>query len=1351
MAIRQRESSDPDRRNVARFRHSVFFKLAIFVAVVVVVTAGSVGHLAYRHARSMMIEEVRGRLSLIADLRATLLERSTANYLDQVSLVANRSHLGELLSEFSRDTASEARVREEVEAILKDAQKGVEGLRELRLITPQGHVLADTDPDSRRQSFAEDPIFRFAQERRTLTVPRREGDLYVAVAATPIHSRTGSLVAVLMAELDFTTLMGAVEERTGLGKTGEVMVGRQKGQTFELLLPPRDKAVGQPSVARTSAEFALSANLGAGATTWNGIEVLAAHRPVKYGPPGSEPVELVTRMDLTEAYAPVTQLRNSLLALEGMLLIVAVALSYWVVKRFTTPLIKMAATATAIAAGDLEARVPATSSADEVGHLGRSFNHMADQLADLRSRMEQRIAERTGQLLEAQEQMRHHTRILQSVLDNMGDGVIVADESAMFLVWNPAAKRIVGMGPLEVSAQSWPEAYGFYLADGKTICPAEDLPLARAMRGESVDDCELLLRNSEVPQGVWISVNARPLKDDTGNLAGGLIVLRDITAAKRIRAELTARDEVNRAILATTHEAFVAIDSDSVIRQWNKQAEATFGWSAQEAIGRAITETIIPATYVLQHLAGVQKFLETGEAAIFNRRLELVALHRDGHEFPIELTVTPVKQGEGILFSAFVHDISQRQRAERELGRAKVAAEAASRAKSMFLANMSHEIRTPMNAIIGMTELVLDMQLSPIQHEYLSMVQESAEALLEVINDILDFSKIEAGRFDLEPAVFDLRDALGDTMKSLAVRAHRKSLELACHVAPEIPESVTGDKYRLRQVIINLVGNALKFTDQGEVVLSATCEQLQNQDIVVHFAVRDTGVGIPANQQQRIFEAFEQADESSTRRFSGTGLGLSISTRLTELMGGRIWVESQMGQGSTFHFTVKFGLPTPDQIPARSVPEISLHGVRVLVVDDNETNCQILEEMLQSWGMQPARLIHSTQAMELMHEQQQVHRPFDLVLVDAKMPVLDGYSLVEQIKQDPALRLTVVIMLTSGAISEKVGHSESGAARCQTKPVKQSELLDAIAESLSGVRGLSAAPAVEHPLVTPSSLPPLRILLAEDSLFNQKIALAMLEPRGHHLEIAVNGREALAKWAAAHFDLVLMDVQMPEMDGLEATQAIRERERSSGKRTPIVAMTAHAIKGDRERCLEAGMDAYVSKPVRSRELHATIERLMAEPWARPQGTVVSENALTASPGACDQRACPPSSAPTMNSTNGILNWEATLKKTEFNEATLQELAAVFLRECPKLLKEIRESLAAGDTTALRRAAHTLKGSAALFESTAATAAAQQMEAFAKQNNLAEAQGLSSRVEAEALRLSAALAAHMAGNNPESIP
>jgi signal transduction histidine kinase/CheY-like chemotaxis protein len=657
--------------------------------------------------------------------------------------------------------------------------------------------------------------------------------------------------------------------------------------------------------------------------------------------------------------------------------------------------------------------------------------------------------------------------------------------------------------------------------------------------------------------------------------------------------------------------------------------------------------------------------------------------------------------------------------ANEALAQAKEAADAASLAKSTFLANMSHEIRTPLNGVIGMTELVLKSKLSGQQHEYLMTVKDSGEALLSVINDILDFSKIEAGKLVLDNAPFNLHESLGDTMKSFALRAHQRGLELVCFIHPEVPCMLDGDYTRLRQIVVNLVGNALKFTEKGEIGLDVSMEpcdaagssEFPVNNVGLHFVVSDTGIGIPEEKRAKVFEMFEQADNTTTRRHGGTGLGLAIVQRLVGLMDGRIWVESQVGRGSDFHFTARFKLAEAGAEERDAKPPESLEAMRALVVDDNATNRRILEETLRSWKIVPTTVASAGEALVLMRRAATEGTPYHLVLSDGHMPETDGFEFAEQVKQDPAIASSIIMMLTSGDRPDDIAECQRlGIAAYLLKPIKQSELLKAI-ERATG----TMAPKVElaqRELPESRHVSGLNILLAEDSLVNQKLAVALLEAQGYKVTVVGTGKEAVAAARVRKYDLILMDVQMPEMDGLEATDLIRAKERESGRHVPIIAMTAHAMQQDRARCLEAGMDGYVSKPIRSEELFRTIDATFT-------------GKLSATP------AC--------STAGDVINWSDALKTMHGDQKLLTTLADAALEEIPRLMTSIREAIATADRDKLRLAGHTLKGSVRYFGASRLFECAARLEVMGCNGNLGGSEVALADLEPEVEQFMAALA------------
>jgi signal transduction histidine kinase/DNA-binding response OmpR family regulator/HPt (histidine-containing phosphotransfer) domain-containing protein len=619
--------------------------------------------------------------------------------------------------------------------------------------------------------------------------------------------------------------------------------------------------------------------------------------------------------------------------------------------------------------------------------------------------------------------------------------------------------------------------------------------------------------------------------------------------------------------------------------------------------------------------------------------------------------------------------------ANTQLVASKQKAEEASRTKSEFLANMSHEIRTPINGILGMAELVLDTELTAEQRDYLVMLKSSGDSLLSVIDDILDFSKVESGKLDLDPIDFNLQDTMGEVMRAMGLRADEKGLELAYQVDPEIPEYVIGDPGRLRQVLVNLVGNAIKFTRRGEVVVRVQTESHEGHELRLHFSVADTGIGIPVEKHSLIFEAFAQADGSTTRNYGGTGLGLAICSRLVGLMDGRIWVESAAGAGSTFHFTVHLEISQTERAPSAPAYSGELQQLPVLLVDDNATNLRILVQMTKGWGMQPAAVESGSAALEAMQQAEKNGAPFRLAIIDSRMPEMAGFELAERIKKDSRIAGTMIMILTSaGQRGEAARCRELGIAAYLLKPIRKSELLS----SILTVLGQASANSVPD-LVTRYSAREvsrrLRVLVAEDNPINQTVIIRMLEKMGHLPTLAGNGQEALSMLRSGTFDLVFMDVQMPEMDGLTATRKIRESEIQTGSHIPIIAMTAHAMKGDKERCLQAGMDAYITKPVSSAGVEETIAGMF----------IVEQKTEDKTEHKVEHKTDVLLPVPEPRRSSSPWDHAKALEKVDGDEPLLRELIQIFLDEIPQQLANLQQAIETSDFDAIERTAHRLNG------------------------------------------------------------
>jgi PAS domain S-box-containing protein len=919
-------------------------------------------------------------------------------------------------------------------------------------------------------------------------------------------------------------------------------------------------------------------------------------------------------------------------------------------------------------------------------------------------------------------------RVLASVSDCLWSAEIAGDGGWTFRYVSPVIARLTGRAP--ATFLNDPEQW-------RAMVHPQDLPLwdeaVGLLRTGQASHTEYRIRHADGSiRWVRDRVSSAPGPDGAWLLDG---ILSDVSDRKRVQEDLDYERYLLRALMDQVPDPIYFKDEQSRFIRVNAAAARGFGLD-DPAKARGKTDAdIFTSEHAEQALRDEREVMRTGVPLVAAEEKETWA---DGRVTWVSTTKMPLRDRSGRIVGTFgiSRDVTEKKQAEAALRQAKEAAEAASRAKSEFLASMSHEIRTPMNGVIGMTELALDTELTPEQREYLTMVKVSAESLLTIINDILDFSKIEAKRLQLETVPFNLRDHLGDTAKALAVRAQQKGLELAHEVHGDVPDVILGDPGRLRQILVNLVGNAIKFTEQGEVIVvvqrwgADDLEDPGSRTCHLRFSVRDTGIGIPPEKRKLIFEAFAQADHSTTRKYGGTGLGLSIASQLAELMGGRIWVESEVGKGSTFHVTGRFDLPAHGAVLSLPPRTARLDGLPVLVVDDNATNRRILHDVLTNWRMRPTVVNGGREALNALRHAVEAGEPFPLVLLDGHMPEMDGFTLAQRIQSIPALSGAALVMLTSAGLPEDVARCRGLGVRAYLmKPVKQSELLDTIVTTLSNAHWTPELAADKAPREAPR---PLRVLVAEDNAINQKLVTSLLEKQGHHVVIAGNGREALRALRieedesatrdpqpAPPFDVVLMDVQMPEMDGLEATEHIRARERQTGGRLPVVAMTAYAMKGDREMCLSKGMDDYVCKPIQPAELHAALVRVSAA--AQP---------LSPSAGFKGEE----------KTADGAVDLAEAMNRVAGDQGLLRSMIAMFLEQCPKEMAVLRESVNHADAGALRRAAHTLKGTIGIFGRREAYAAADRLEALGKSGDLAAATPALTELEDALARLRPALTA-----------
>lgn len=796
-------------------------------------------------------------------------------------------------------------------------------------------------------------------------------------------------------------------------------------------------------------------------------------------------------------------------------------------------------------------------------------------------------------------------------------------------------------------------------------------------------------------QRVYVEVRKTPIRNGRGEIIGVQGAFRDVTEHRRTQTALYDAEARYYSLVESLPLATWSKDREGRFTFCNAQFCRTVGRPLHDLVGKTDFDVFpeeLASKYKRDDAAvrdsgqvlecieqfvddkQMEHFLQVFKAPLFNARREVVGT-------------------QGVFW-----DVTEQEQAKRELRDAKEAAEEASRAKGQFVANMSHEIRTPLHGVMGMTELLRETQLTPQQSEYVGLISGSADALLTVINDVLDFSRIEAGKLALDVRPFHFRESLHQMLRLLALRAEDRGLELACRIAPNVPEALTGDPDRLRQIVFNLVGNAIKFTESGEVVVSAELKSRADDHAEIEITVRDTGIGIPKDKQDLVFHVFEQADGSVTRRFGGAGLGLAISARLVEMMHGKIQVESEPNQGSTFRFTAQFGVSAEDQSEALVAGDLA--GARVLVADDNETSLAALCESFAAWGAEPMQARSCSETLLVARNAAAEGRPVRVAVVDWSLPDGDGRALAAQLHDDPHLGDLAVILIGS---PNQAKEANAAGEICLAKPVNPSALFDMLPSALGGRRPVRAIRSSGATM--PAARRPLEVLLAEDALVNQKLATGILSKRGHHVTVAADGGAAIEAWRRGKFDVILMDVQMPDVDGLTAAKTIRQEE-GDGRRTPIIAMTAHAMPQDRRRCLDAGMDDYLSKPVRPDALIEYVERYGdADSADEPPRTVQREDEdVSAEASESDVE----------------VDWEFALGQAAGDEDLLRDVVELYLQESLKHIAELEAAIADADAKTAERASHTLKSTSRYVGACGVSNLAAELEKMSANDQLSEA-------------------------------
>jgi PAS domain S-box-containing protein len=1158
------------------WNRSLRARLVAYFLVLSGVTVAIVGAVVYVRATDDLTNSVFERLDAVAEVKTDSLDRWIDEQRRNVVFVGSLPGLGDaariFLDEASTD-AERAAARSTLDTTLGVVVSQTADAQEFTIVDLDGTIRLSTVPEHEGQSVADEFFFDNGVSHTTVQnayTSALTGRPTITIS-NPLFDADGRgrRVGVLAGNLNLERIDRIVLERTGLGVGGATYLVAGDHRFVHARLNQGQYAGG---VASDGIDMALAGGSGQALyTDYRGTAVIGVYRWL-----AEHDAALIVELPQDEAFVPARQLALTI-GIVGLLSALFLAIGIWLIARqVTRPILRLASTATAVADGDLTATVPVTS-ADEVGRLTEAFNAMTAQLRENVATLERRVEERTAELSAALEAQREAEQRYRNLVEELPLAVYMDrpdDPLGASLYVSPPIEAMFGY-----PAEAWLEP-SFFVdhvhPDDRDAIPEMQVD-SHARDGKGTFEYRMIAADGRT---VWIRDDNTLVRDEQGDPAYVLGFFLDITTQHEAATEVRRQKTYFESLVEISPAAVVTMDREERVSGWNPAATRLFGFAPDEAVGRRIDELIMDTDAMRAEGEGVaREALETGRSTRISRRSR-----KDGAGVDVEIVMVPlIIDGDHTGFYAVYHDITELQAARRE-------ADAANQAKSTFLAAMSHEIRTPMNAIIGMSGLLLDTPLDVEQRDYADTIRSSGDALLTIINDILDFSKIEAGRVELEAAPFDLHRAIESALDVLSPSAAKKDIELAYDVDPQVPRVVLGDAGRFRQIVLNLLSNAVKFTTVGEVELAATARPVPTSGAgpgswQITVDVRDTGIGIPADRMDRLFRSFSQADASISRRFGGTGLGLVISRRLAEAMGGTLTADSRgvPGEGSTFRLVIVVPEAASSAVGAPASDATGLAGRQLLVVDDNDTNRRILVAQLARWDVDVRATGSPAEALGWV----QAGVPFDLVLSDLRMPDIDGLELASRIHGSGPTPPPVVIL---SSVGERLP-ADAPVAGSLTKPVKPSPLHDALVNVLAGRGATSIARAPERATIDPglAARHPLRILLAEDNAVNQKLALRLLERMGYSADVAGDGRQAIDALATKSYDVVLMDVQMPELDGLEASRQIRSRWPDRAIR--IIAMTANAMAEDRDACLAAGMDDYVSKPIRVEALVAALEKV----------------------------------------------------------------------------------------------------------------------------------------------------------------